>query len=369
MPVTGSRGGTLRVMDTLNYGQESVIQYGIDLAFEQFANALVIHNQIRDEIVADVVETTTKEQRHRFGGQSRFTMVEVDIEFSQGRIAKKVGAGQTMGLPLKSFAPESLQWTERYLKFATVEEVNAQFNAQMLADSINDRRELALAIFTPTNSTFVDENTDGTSLAVKALANGDGWDLPLLPGTGEAPSSGGSHTHYTAVEVFNDAAVAALQTNVREHYDGGELVIYINTAQEAAARALTGFVELVDPRIVLGVNTAHLAGASLDLWSTYNRQIGIVTGGASVWVKPWIPAGYVFCFNPGQTRPIFRRQDKVDSVDLQVVQTEVPDNRRGKLTAYSVERTFGYGVVERTNGACMKITGGGGGTTYAAPSL
>ena len=367
----GASGGTNRIMDTLNYGQAAIIEYGIDLAFQQFADALIPHNEIRNALSADVVETTTKEQRHRFGGSARFTMREVDQEFSQGRLAKKVGAGQTMGLPLKTYAPESLQWTERYFKFATVEEVNAQMNAQLLADVINDRRQIALALFTPTNATFFDANTDGTSLAIKRLANGDGWELPLLPGTGEAPANGGSHTHYTASEALDATALSSIQENVREHYQGGNLKLYINVAQEATIRALSAsvFVPLADPRVTKSITVDTLSAGSLDLWSTYNRMIGVLVGGAEVWVKPWVPAGYVFCFNDGATKPLFRRQDKVDPVDLVIVQTELPDNRRGKLTAWSVERTFGYGTVERTNGVCHQITGTGNGTTYTAPSL
>jgi len=361
-------GGTLRIMDTLEYGQESVIEYGIDLAFEQFQVALDEHNVIRDEFSMDVVEGTTTEPRHRFGGQARFSMKKVDIEFSQGRKAGSVSTGQTLGLPVYSFAPESLQWTERYFRTCTVAELEAQFKAQLLADVIEDRRQLGLAIFTPTNSTFVDDLHDGTSLSVKALANADSWDYPILPGTGEAPN-GATHTHYTAVEVFNDAAATALQTNVREHFEGGVLRIYINVAQETAARALTGFLPIFDGRVQRGQTTAIVSGTALDLWSTYNRQIGIIDGGAEIWVKPWVPSGYVFAYVEGQTKPLLRRADKYDGSDLKVVQLELPDNRRGKLTAYSVERSYGYGVVNRINGACMKITGPSGGTTYTAPSL
>jgi hypothetical protein len=366
---TGTVGGTLRIMDTLEYGQESIIEYGIDLAFDQFAEALMIHNQIRNEFSMDVVEGTTKESRHRFGGQSKFQMKKVDVEFSMGRKAAKVGAGQTMGLPIDTYAPESLQWTERYFKSATVEEVNAQMNAQLVSDVVEDRRQLAIAIFTPTNRTFVDEMTDGTSLAVKALANGDGWILPIIPQTGESVSSGGSHTHYTAVETLTNANVETFQNNVREHFENGTLKIYINVAQESAISALTDFVKAADPRIVLNVSADSLSGQKLDLWSTYNRRIGIIEGGAEVWVKPWIPAGYLFCFVEGATKPLMRRQDKYDSTDLQIVQMELPDNRRGKLKAWSVERTFGYGVVNRINGACLQVTGSGGGTTYVVPTL
>jgi hypothetical protein len=63
-----------------------------------------------------------------------------------------------------------------------------------------------------------------------------------------------SHNHYLANATLTTTVATNLITAVQEHYNSGQPVVVINSADEATWRALTGFVALVDPRVTLNAN-------------------------------------------------------------------------------------------------------------------
>jgi hypothetical protein len=346
--------GTLVTLDALASSQQTIASLGEDKVWEGIDVFLAAHNEIMNELLNELVERTTDRLR-RFGGASNMTMDEIDELGTPD--AEKVTAGQNVGLPLRKYG-RALQWTRNYFLVATGEELAAQVRGLTIGDRLNVERQVKRAIFTPTNATFQDRLVDYVDLPVKALINADSSTLP--PGPNGESFDGATHTHYLATASFIAANLTSLINTVIEHYGTGEIRVCINKAQEAAVRALSGFTAYVDARIVQpGGSTTATATGQLDMINTGDRAIGIYEA-AEIWVKPWVPASYMFGYNRSAPKPLGLRT-RTGMGDLQLTF----DDESHPLRARGYEREFGVGVVERTNGAVL-YTGGG---TYAAPTL
>jgi hypothetical protein len=346
--------GTLSVLDTLAASQQTVAAYGEDRAFESIELARNAHNQIFRDMVAGFVEISTDRQR-RYGGQQDMVMDEVD-EFGRGD-AQKIPAGVTVGFPLRLF-DVSVQWTRKFMQVSSVSELAAQFTATQTAHIKALQREIKRAVFTSTNSTFVDRLVDNVSLAVKAFNNNDSTELPPGP---QGQTFATSHQHYIArVGTLAASDISAVIGLVIEHYNTGQPMLFINQAQEAAVRGFTSnFTPYMDRRIIVGSGTTVAAGA-LDPINLYNRAIGLFDG-AEVWVKPWVPANYMFAFVDGAPKPLVLRERSAGSSGLQIA----AEDEAYPLRARTLEAEFGVGVWNRTNGAVLYV----GGTSYVIPTI
>jgi hypothetical protein len=351
--------GTLTTLDTLRATYQSVALFGEDRAYESIQAMLDAHNEIMQTIMTDVVERTTDRLR-RYGTADTMVMTK-GTEMSRAD-AQKILPGAPAGFPLEAWEA-TLQWTRKYFQNATVAEVTGQFLAMRTADIRRVIAEVQRAIFTPTNYNFDDylvDHLQQIQLPVRALLNADG--LPIPAGPNGETFNGATHTHYlaTASLVMSDM-VAVLET-VLEHYNSGQAVIYINRSQEATVRTFTpNFVALQNTSIWAPTTAPRFNGpGSLQTVPLYNRLIGEFNG-AEVWVKPWIPAGYIFVFLRDQPKPLCLRTRTPQSGDLVLV----ADDERYPLRAKSYEREFGVGIWNRTNGAVL-YTGGG---TFVAPAV
>jgi hypothetical protein len=194
---------------------------------------------------------------------------------------------------------------------------------------------------------------------VKALVNADSTVLP--PGPNGEAFNAVTHTHYLAAAVLNNAALDGLITSILEHYGVGRVVVYINVAQVATIRALTGFNTILDARIIPSV-TQQRAEGNLDQSNLSNRLIGIYdnnAGAAEIWVKPWILPSYLFGFNPDVAQPLRMRVRPGRGV-LRLM----ADWEQYPMRARQYEREYGFGIRERINGAILYIGGG----SYVTPT-
>jgi hypothetical protein len=344
---------------------QTVAQYGEDRAFEDFQNLLDAHNRNLMDMQDDLVERTT-ERLARYGSGVSMSMEEHD-ENGFAR-PQRVRAGSMVGFPLRSYLG-TLQWNRKYFLSATVAEFAAQITSMFTADIVNVGVQIKTALFTGTNYGWNDYLVDnlgrtlgsGVYLPVKALVNADSGEIPVGP-NGETFNPA-THTHYLGSTSGTDASAAdltSLVTTVVEHYAGGSPVIYCNRAQEALLRTLTGFTAYLDARIVGATSAAQAPGTPLIPTNIYNRAIGIFDG-AEVWVKPWIPAQYYFCFVQGQPKPCRLRERTAGSGIL----TLTAEDEKYPLRARHYEREFGVGIWHRTNGAVLQ----GSSTTYTAPTI
>lgn len=348
--------GTLSIIDTLKASQQSIAEYGEDNAWRGIQAALEAHNRIWNNMGGDLIERTTDRQR-RYGGASSMVMQEVD-EFGRSD-AQKVPAGVTVGFPLRKY-DVSVQWTRDFMEEAMVSELAAQFDAARIGHLLAFQRELKKAIFNPTNYTFRDRYVDHVDLAVKRLINADGAAIP--PGPNGETFDASTLTHYLGAASGTLAAsdISGLISTVRQHFSSGEVVVYINQAQEAAVRAMTAnFTAYIDQRIIPG-SASTVARGVLENMDINNRAIGIFDG-AEVWVKYWIPANYMFAFVKGQPKPVVLRERRPGRSALRIV----AENEYHPLRTQTLMSEFGMAVWNRQNGAVLRTNN----ATYAAPTI
>lgn len=347
--------GTLSTLDTLASIRQSVVAFGEDRAWDSISAALDAHNAQFVEMLGTLVERTS-DTRRSYGTSDVKVMDETDQWGAPD--AQKISAAQTVDFPLRSYK-NAMQWTQQWLVSNTVAQLAAEVTAVMDADRSNLLKQVKRAIYIPTNTTFIDKLgiPANVSLAVKAFANNDGSGYPVGP-NGEVFAT--SHTHYLANATLTAAALTSLVVAVQEHYNSGTPVIVINSADEAAVRALTGFVAYVDPRITLNAN-ANQPLARLNFANTYNREIGLF-GAAVVRVKPWGIANYAFAYIEGQAPPLAMRVPQVDSMGDLTLQYEY---ERYPLHSRGWERQFGISVWQRVGGAVLQFNNG----SYSAPTI
>jgi hypothetical protein len=348
--------GTLSVADLLKTVRvgASVWEVGEDRTWAAISAYLAAHNEILNNQLMGFVETT-QDRIVGNGGNSLMTMQELD-EFGRAD-AQKVTAGATLGFPLRLFGI-ALQWTRKWMENHTLEEMVAQVEAAAVADRLGIESQLKRALFFAANYTYIDHLVDRMSIPVKRLVNADSMELPVGP-NGEIFVAS-SHTHYLATASMIAANVSALLTTVAEHYSSGSIQLFINQAQEAAIRGFTAnFTPYIDARIITGSGVT-IANGALDQSNIYNRAIGVYDA-SEVWVKPWVPANYLFAWVAGQQPPLAWRERRPGSsaFGLDYEDEQYP------LRARQLGREYGIGVKNRVNGAVLYIASG----TYANPAV
>jgi hypothetical protein len=349
--------GTLSVADLLKTVRvgASVWEVGEDRTFAAISAYLAAHNEILRNQLMGFVEVTT-DRIAGTGGNGTMAMQELD-EFGRAD-AQKITAGAILGFPLNLYGI-ALQWTRKWMENHTLEEMVAQVEATAVADNLNIQKQIKKALFFAGNVTFVDHLVDNMSIPVKRLVNADSMEMPTGP-NGETFTAS-SHTHYIArVSTLAASDVSAVITHVAEHYNSGQIQLFINQAQEAAIRGFTSnFTPYIDARIITGSGVT-VANGTLDQSNIYNRAIGVFDQ-AEVWVKPWVPANYMFAWVLGQRPPLAWRERRPGSsaFGLDYEDEQYP------LRAKQMGREFGIAVRNRTNGAVLYV----GATTYANPSL
>lgn len=355
--------GTLSLLDALiaNAGFRTIFSYGEDRLWEQARQLLEIHNRLVEERRNEMFIVTTDQQR-RWGGTGDEGEFIETAELGRSDAQKTEIPFATNGFPLRKF-DRSVQWTRLYMRTRTVEEWANQMRAIQLADLRNIMRQTRRAIFDPTNKLgYVDRLVDKTQYPVRAFLNGDGTYIPPDPQDGTIFAA--NHTHYIASPVLDNAFMDALIALILEHGVVGQITVEIALAQEAAVRALPGFMEYTDPRFTQPDNVVGLRdGAKLDIYNPKNRRIGIY-GAAEIWVKPYAVAGYCFARDTGKRPLAWRKRRGDDNGGFGNLEIAAEDERL-PLRAQTVEREFGIGVNDRAAGAVGYI----GGNVYVAPTI
>ena len=352
--------GTMTIADLQANRFQSAVEFGLTTIQDVLQADLDAYNRVQMELDADLVATTTDRQRI-YGASSDGEMYEAD-EFDRG-VAVKTAGGTTVGFPLRKFT-KAIGWTRDFMLMSTPADLaEAMLNVQAMEYRAR-RREIQRAIFGGTNSTFRDRFVaPQIDLSVKALVNADSASIPNGP-NGETFTAS-THTHYDFLDGASPtaAALTSLIEDVVEHGHGGQIRININRAAETAVRALTGFSPYTDPRLTLGTQ-ANQPGARLDLSRLDNRAIGLF-GAAEVWVRSWVPAGYVFAYDAaGDAKPLVRRDHPVAALNGLRIAARLEDY---PLYADQMESYFGYGVWTRTNGAVLFYQASA--SAYVAPTF
>lgn len=327
----------------------------LDRITEIVSTELAAHNAQMVEMVRELADVTTARDGV-YGSAQGGSMKEVD---EYGRTAtQRAAPGETFGIPLRKFQ-YATGWTATWFRNHVPADMAIAIGAAQKADRKRVIYEIKRALFISGNYTFTDHLVDnvvvGGTNGVKRLLNADSASIPEGP-NGET-FTGASHTHYVGEASFTQAFTLVEIANVAEHGHTAEIVIYINKAQEATVRGFADFVAYTDARII-NQTAGQVARQALDVRApTDNRAIGLV-GGAEVWVKPWMPANYVFFFDRQGPKPLWMRQREAA---LQQGLQMVGSNVAYPLHADYFERDVGFGVYTRTNGSVLYIAN----ATYA----
>lgn len=225
--------GTYSLRDLQSFNQLPIAQYDPAALAAALAADNASHARLLAEMLGAFVEDTTE----RVGAvpvPGTGSMIRVNED---GVVqTRKTPTPSQQNYPLYKFQ-HGAGMTEDYLMRATPADL-AMIQLTAQRSHLNSVRiEMQRALLSPTNRTERDRFRDGMELKVKALANGDGV-VPYSGPNGE--EFDGSHSHYTGVTTFNEAALSALIANVTEHTDNANVQVWINRAQEGAVRGMTG---------------------------------------------------------------------------------------------------------------------------------
>lgn len=337
--------------------QAATLTSAVEFGFDNIAAIIAEDNrnfsQIVDEMLADIAVTSTDRLR-AVGSSLGGNAMEVD-EYGQGPTQKDV-PGYFVGFPLKRIT-FPIGWTAQWLKHAKASDLAVRNGIAQGAHLRRIRYELQKAIFTPTNSTFIDHLVDKATLSVKAFINADSSAMANGP-NGET-FDGATHTHYDGSATLTAAALTALINDVVEHRNGAVIRLNINVADAAAVAALSGFVPLQVPYVSLNT-AANQAVERLDITKADNRQTGWF-GVAEVWTKPWVPANYAVAVDvAAPQKPLVKR---VEANDRGIhIAAEIESH---PLYANFSEWFYGFGAWNRLAVAVLKFNN----ATYSAPSL
>lgn len=352
------RTGMTDLQSLLDVRFQSVAEFGEENIVEVLTRDLNVHNAIMLDLVSGLCEVTTDRQRI-YGSSVEGEMAEVD-EYGQAPTQRPV-QGSTVAFPLRKFQ-FNLGWTRRALLRSTVADIAEKALAAQKAHRRRVEKEVKVALFTPTNYTFVDFLVDKVSLGVKALVNADSQPIPNSPQDGSTFDAS-THSHYVGAASLTQAVALALIENVQEHSLGADIKIAFNRTNETAVRAFADFVPYQDSRIEIfrASTEPDVPFTRVDHTALTNRAIGIL-GSAEVHIKSWVPADYSVCWDAAWSKPLAMRQDTVEQ--FQGLQLSA-ENENYPLRSNFMEASFGIGVNERTAAACLYFAN----ATYAAPTF
>lgn len=351
--------GTHTLSDLLAAKNLTVVDYGLENIQRVVQKEIDAHNAVLDSMLNDLSEPTT-DRAGVSGASSEGQFLETD-EFGRTPTQKGTQFG-TVAFPLRPYQ-SAIGWTDKFFKSATPADLAIMFQRRLRADVLNLQYEIKRAIFPATNFTFTDKLIDGSPLAVKRFLNADGDVISAGP-NGEV-FNGATHQHYIATATLTTAGVDTLTQTVIEHGHGEGIRIYIARADLATWRALTGFVQ-AQPVTIIGALTANqvnqTVGGVLDPGRVDNRLEGYYNG-VPIFTKPWMPAGYAFCFAANDIRKPLKRRERVSEA-LRGLRVAAQISVHPMYAEY-LEREIGFGVSTRTNGAILQFNN----ASYTSPSI
>jgi len=279
-----------------------VVNYAIDRTLEE-------HNrQMRALLDLFVQRTTNYSVRYRQQGARRLQPVD---EKGRARPMKSVGY-YDVAFPLQSGA-DAFGFDYVTRQKMTVEEVNNEIVAGMLADKRWIRDHILAALYTNVTWTFTDESIRGTTptLTIQPLANGD----TVQYGTFIGGDTGATENHYfaTASAIADNAnPFPTIYTELTEHPENGgaegDVIAFVPTNLMSTISALTLFREPVtlDRDITPATTTSTLTG-------TLGVAVpGVIRGKVSkVWIVEWpfLPNDYIIAITTKGPRPLAMRED------------------------------------------------------------
>lgn len=363
--------GTFSLKDLLRVQSQTVSEIGPERVRGAIERELSVYSAVVLDALSVLCWFTTLSQEAA-GGHIDANAMEDIGEFGRPKTQKGI-APQTVGYPLRKYGV-NLGWTADFLKMARGVDIAKGVATAQRADQIRLQREIQRALYTATNlstrDTFVEQQI---TLGVKRFLNADGASIPVGP-TGEV-FDGSTETHYfgSTSAAWSSSTTANkatdldnMLTQLIEKGNGVDMRIVINKAQATHVRGLTAttpnFIPFSDSRIEY--NASDRARRARDGSRNDNVAIGYF-GDATVEVKPWALAGYIFAYDASkqdQNKPLAMRQHPVAGNQGLIM----PDRQFfHPLQLEQMIRYVGFGAKNRTNGVVLYT----GGTSYVSPTI
>jgi len=256
-------------------------------------------------------------------------------------------------LPLLAF-DRKLGWTWNYLRQARLDQVRAD-----IADAIKDARDKYRVQILTRLLQRGDDSGKAKGLGSSGYSAGFATAAASTSVDFVPPAFGGNtftnaHEHYVAIAggAFTAAVFTDITAELREHGHEPPYDVIIGLSDEAAVKALTGFVPVEEALVRYGTTTslATLSGESQN--GIY--YIGAISN-CAVRVVPGMPQHYGFGWKSygrnSQRNPLRVRVQKGESGPRVVA---MPDPRAGNATSplqnLLLFTEFGVGVSDRTAG-------------------
>ena len=348
--------GNYTIADLMAIKFQSLKAFGLNTISEVVQRELDLHNSLVNDMVGGLCEVTSDGQRI-YGTSLDGTMTKVD-EFGRAPTVK-MDFGDTVGFPFERMQ-YAIGWTADWFEKKTPADLAVVVRNAEMAHKREIISAIKKALFFSANYAFRDYLVDYVTVNVKRLVNADSAKIPNGP-YGVA-FDGASHTHYLGAASLDATALRGVINTVMEHGFGHDLKVAFNYADEAAIRAVTGFIPYLDARIVTPATTRDVPGEKLNISDVYDRPIGLFEG-AEIMIKPWVPAFYAFASAYGEnSKPLCFRQSNTDGLQgLRIPATY----EAFPIHAEYMQAEFGVGVWTRTNGACLKFNN----ATYSDPTI
>lgn len=341
----------------------NTIGYGIIYEVSQRWTA-ELNAEVEAAIRVFVERTTDKhDERYKLPAAGR-----MQRRGGQARSAAGKAAGKwDVAYPLEEFG-DVVAGDRVALAYMTAAEYQRHLDGIMNRHVATVRFEMLKRVFNNVAQTFTDDTLNSPTLTIQPLANGDSVVYPPVAGS-ETPATRDRYieTGYvgSSISDTNDpyATIAgALEPDFGFQQGGANIATFINTAQVAKTRDLSGFVSLTDMGVQPGSNTDTLVGLPTGL---PGRVIGRMDD-SGVWVIEWahIDSGYMFGVHLDAPAPLVKRVDPAATGLGQGLQL-VAKNMDSPLESSEWVDRFGFGCGNRLNGVVLELGNGG---TYTIPT-
>lgn len=267
--------------------------------------------------------------------------------------------------PLYSFQ-DALGADRITFAYMTVADLDRHLTGVFVKNDNSMRWELLHRLLDNAAETYEDELHG--DLTVQPLANGDEVVYPPVLGS----ESEATEDHYIeaayAASAISDTnnPIATIVADLNHHFGvktGGEnIVVFINTAQTAKIKALTGFVEVQDRFVEPGDDTATVKGLP---YRVPGKILGRVSG---AWIVewPWVPASYAFGIYMDAPKPLVMRVDPANTGLPRGLNLVARDVDYPFESSYW-ENRYGFGCGNRLNGVVIEMPSSSDGE-YAVPT-
>lgn len=260
-------------------------------------------------------------------------------------------------------ANDALGWDEVSRAYMTITEVDSHLKTVMTRHTNWVMFHILKHLLNASNETFKDELRG--DLTIRRLANADGTLYPPLVG---ADSELSGHSHYLvsgyAASSISDSnnPFPVIRDHLEEHFNQGNVIVFINNAQRAKVEALTDFDEIDDPDVKPAITRDQVIGSPGVV--VPGRLLGKIDW---LWVYEWrrLPAGYMLAIDVDQTAPLKRRIDEDRAASLRGFKL-VAERDDYPLQKSEWRDRHGWGVANRLSALVMELTTNGSYSTPAA---